>query len=319
MFSPTRGTRAALLIFAAAIVSWALGACGGGGGPDRASSLLRQTFTGSHRVDSGDLALGLTVDPSGSSPPISLTFGGPFQSRGAGRLPKSNFSIALAGHGPGLRLGILSTGTAGYVSLGDASYRLPAAAFRRLESSFARAAPAGGVGGLTRLGISPLRWVTHPTVLGSERVAGARTTHIRGGIDVAALLGEVPNLLARAARSGVTGARRLSSLLSPATRRRIAGEVESPSFDLWTGISDRTVRRLRIELTLRVASRLSALLGGPSSARIALTLQYAQLNRPQRITAPTDVRPYGRLAAPLRSLVAPLRSLVAPLRSRLGP
>ena len=314
MLSSSRGTPAAVLLSLVAIASPALGGCGGGAGA--ASSLLRQTFTGSHRVDSGELAVSLRVEPAGSSAlrsPLLLSFGGPFQSRGVGRLPKSDLSIALAGRGGGLRLGVVSTGTAGYVALAGGSYRLPAAAFRRLESSFAQAAPtSGGFGALTGLGISPLRWVTRPSIVGSDSVAGTPTTHIRGGIDVAALLGDLPKLLARARTAGVTGAGRLFTALSPAARRRIAGEVSSPGFDLWTGISDRTLRRLRVELTLPVTGRLSALLGGPSSARIALTLQYAQLNRPQTITAPAGVRPYRELAARLGPLVASLQRSLAP-------
>ena len=75
----------------------ALSACGGSS--DDATSLLKQTFSGPHKVNSGKLAIVLRVDPSGSSTlkaPITLSFGGPFQSLGKGKLPQSNFDVSLS-------------------------------------------------------------------------------------------------------------------------------------------------------------------------------------------------------------------------------
>src|SRR5579862_3142417 len=109
-----------------ALAGIVLAACGSssdssGGSP---STLLNQTFTGTHKVTSGILNLTLTVDPSGSSTlsgPITLSFGGPFQTRGTGKLPESNFTVAASALGRNVSLGILSTGTTGYVSLQDTS------------------------------------------------------------------------------------------------------------------------------------------------------------------------------------------------------
>src|SRR4051812_2035954 len=94
-----RGARAG-----AALVALALGvsACGGGSSSGDATSLLKQTFGQPHTVNSGNLNLSLTVAPSGSTAsnhPISLSFGGPFQSRGSGKLPASNFNINVSALG----------------------------------------------------------------------------------------------------------------------------------------------------------------------------------------------------------------------------
>ena len=51
---------------------------------------------------------------------------GPFESRGAGKLPKSNFNIGLSALGHHGQLGIVSTGATGYVTLDGNAYRLPA-------------------------------------------------------------------------------------------------------------------------------------------------------------------------------------------------
>src|ERR1039457_7329084 len=126
------------------VVAAGLAACGSsssGSGGESASTLLKQTFTGSHHVNSGNLSLKLTVDPSGSSTltgPISLSFGGPFQTRGPGKLPAEDFNISVSALGKSGSTGRLSTGTAGYVTLQGTSYRLPAATLPKLGSSFSQ-------------------------------------------------------------------------------------------------------------------------------------------------------------------------------------
>ena len=115
--------------------------------PPNPNTLLSQTFTGTHKVTSGNLNLSLTVDPSGSSTlsgPITLSFGGPFQTRGAGKLPESNFTVSASALGRSVSLGIISTGTAGYVTLQGTSYQMPQATFQKLESSFAQLTASPG-------------------------------------------------------------------------------------------------------------------------------------------------------------------------------
>jgi hypothetical protein len=302
-------------LLVAALASLTLGACGSsssGGG--NANSLLKQTFSGSHVVASGNLSVSLTVTPTGSSTisgPITLSFGGPFQSLGKGKLPASNFNVSISALGTTGSLGILSTGTTGYVSLQGASYRLPPATFQKLESSFAQigASPgSSGSGSLSALGIDPLHWLVSPSVVGQESVGGADTTHIRAGINVAALLADINTFLSKASSLGVAGARSLPKGISDAARRRIAGEVKNPSFEVWTGHGDRTVRKMSIRLTLPVSGRTSSALGGLRSADIGLVVRYADLNKPQSIKAPTSVRPFSEFQAKLQTVLAAIQA-----------
>ena len=223
--------------------------------------------------------------------PITLSFGGPFQSQGKGKLPKSNFVISFTAQGKTGSLGILSTGSAGYVTLQGTSYQLPASTFQKLESSFASLASSpggsGGSGALSKLGIDPLHWLTSPSVVGSENVGGADTTHIRAGVNVAALLTDLSTFLQKASSLGVSGAPKIPTGISAASRQRIAGAVKNPTFDVWTGTGDKTVRKLAIRLTLPITGQASTALGGLSAADIGLTMQYANLNQPQTIGAPT--------------------------------
>jgi hypothetical protein len=304
-------------LLVAALASLTLGACGSssGGGGD-ASTLLRQTFSGSHVVNSGNLSFSLTVTPSGSSvlsSPITLTFGGPFQSLGKGKLPASNFHVSISAQGKSGSLGILSTGRTGYVTLQGANYQLPASTFQKLESSFAQIGASPGStssGGLSSLGIDPLHWLVKPSVVGTETVGGADTTHIRARVDVAALLTDINTFLTKAGSLGVSGASSLPKGISDATRTQIASAVKNPSFEVWTGSGDKTVRKLSIRLTLPVTGKTSSVLGGLRSADIGLVLQYADLNKPQKIQAPSSVRPFSEFQAKLQTFLAAVQGSV---------
>jgi hypothetical protein len=282
----------------------AIAGCGGGSGD--AKKLVRETFSGQHKISSGVLDVQLTIDPAGSSTlhgPITLSFGGPFESLGPGRLPQSDFKLGVAGFGFAGSLGILSTGNAGYVTLKGIAYELPQASFQRLESSFAAAAAPGGGGIFSRLEAA----LTNPTVVGEEAIAGAKTTHIRAGINVAALLADVSGLLQRASSLGVSGTGALAGGVSAATQRRIAGLISNPTFDLWTGVSDRTLRRLQIGATVAVSGQIGQLLGS-RSVDLGLSIEYSSLNQPQTIAAPATVRPFSELAVRLRGLQQALKA-----------
>lgn len=297
------------------LASLGLTACGSASsGSANPNTLLSQTFTGTHKVTSGNLNLTLTIDASGSSllsGPITLSFGGPFQTRGAGKLPESNFTVSATALGRSVAVGVISTGTAGYVTLQGASYRMPQATFQKLESSFSQLASTPGSGSgsgtLGRLGIQPLKWLTNPTVVGTENVGGAQTTHIHAGVNVDALLTDLNTVLEKASSLGVSGANTLKSGIPAADRTKIASEIKSPSVDIWTGTSDKTIRRLTITLTLPITGKTSSELGGLKSADISLTMQYSDLNQPQTIKAPTTVRPFSEFQSKLNAFVQQLQ------------
>lgn len=316
----TRAIRLAALLLATAVAALLLSACGSGSGSSgTARTLLRQTFSGAHKVNSGQLSFSLAVSPSGSSTltkPITLSLSGPFQSLGQGKLPESNFTVAISAQGHTGALSILSTGTKGYVTMSGTSYQLPASSFQKLESSFSSIASSGSGGShgksgvLAKLGINPLGWLRNPQVVGSGSVAGAQATHIRASVNVAALLRDVSRFVQKAASLGVSGTSSLSGGLSAATQQRVAGEIHNPSFDLWTGTGDKTLRRLQVGLTVPLSGSLSTLLG--KSAGISLSLQYSNLNQPQTITAPSKVEAYSLFSAKLTSL---LRSIAGGVTS----
>ncbi len=314
MHRRTRSLRRLALLLVAVAAASIVAACGSSANSSSSSNaqtLLKQTFSGTHSVKSGVLDLGISLAPTGSSTltsPISLSIHGPFQSRGSGALPASDFTLTIGGQGHTGSLGVVSTGTAGYVTLQGAGYQLPQAEFQKLESSFSSvdsSSGSAGAHGLSGLGIQPLDWVKNPTVVGTENVGGAETTHIRGNVDVAALLSDLNKFLVKESKSSAA-ASKLSDAIPQATQTKIAAEIKNAALDVWTGSSDKTLRKLALNVTVPVTGKISTTLGGLSSAAIGINLQYSNLNQPQTISAPANVHPYSEFQAKLQSLVGTL-------------
>ena len=302
-------------MLAAALAAFSLAACGGSSAsPQQARTLLRETFKGNHQVNSGKLTVRLAVTGAGSQTakgPVELDFGGPFQSQGKGQLPKSDFTLKLSALGRTATLGVISTGTKGYVQLQGTTYQLPSSTFRQLESSFAGAAgsSSGGSGALSKLGIDPLNWVRTPTVVGTDNVGGASTTHIHGDVAVARLLADLSTVLQKASSLGISGSTGQLALGIPAsTRQRIVGEVRHLTLDVWTGSRDHTLRKLEINFELPVSGAAATLLGGMRSAHLLLLVQYADINQPQTISTPSSAQPFSQFVAKVRSFTQGLIS-----------
>jgi hypothetical protein len=295
-------------------------ACGSASsGSTNPNTLLKQTFSGKHTINSGDIDLTLTIDPSGSialNGPITFSFGGPFQSRGTGKLPESNFTVSASALGHNVAVGVISTGTAGYVTLQGSSYQLPAATFQKLESSFEQLSAQAGVNNksaLTKLGINPLSWLANPTVVGTENVGGAQTDHIHAGVNVNAMVNDLSSALQKASSLGISGGTASAALaggIPAADRSKIAADIKNPSVDIWTGTSDHTIRRLTLTLTIPVTGKTSNELGGVTSADIGLTVQYSDINQPQTIKAPTTVLPFSQFESKVNAFVGQLRGMV---------
>ncbi len=311
----------ALLTAAALALSGCGGSSTGAGSGASARTLLKETFTGSHNIDSGQLAASITVDPTGSkilTEPVSLSFGGPFQSRGKNQLPESDFNIAVGFQGHTGQLGILSTGTEGFVTLEGTAYKLPAASFKQLESGVS--AVGGGSSSsssvLSGLGIHPQQWLIDPEVVGTAQVGGTQTDHIHGKLAVKPLLSDLSKLLAKA--STLSSSTSALKSISPAEQQKIAGEVNNASFDLWTGTKDHTVRKLTVTATLPVSGATSTELGGLTSAKLSFGLTYSGIGQAQTITAPTRSEPYSQFESRLRTIVLEIEELVVDVSSSAG-
>jgi hypothetical protein len=312
-------------IIATTVATAALVAGCGGSSPGGASltadsssahKLLVQTFEGHHKIKSGVISFALKVVPSGSSTitqPLELSVDGPFTNSAAGKLPQSDFTIALSVQGHTAELQVISAGGKGYITLSGQSFELPASSYSKLKSGLgslagssvsSRNSNKSGTGTLGQLGIRPLDWVKQPRIAGSATVAGAATTHIAARVDAGALLHDLGKLVGSASSLTGTGAAgAVKQGISAAEQRSIANALRSPQLNVWTGTGDQVLRKLTFTATIPVSGATSTQLGSMTGAVVTFSLQYSHINQPQTITAPSSVQPYSVFRSEVSTLL----------------
>ena len=175
-----------------------------------------------------------------------------------------------------------------------------------LDSRTANGATASA--DLSNLGIRPQDWAVNPRVVGSDQIDGVATTRIHARIDAEKLVADLSALLPKLASLGLSSSigqlssviGRLPKRLPAAGQRRVAAEMHDPYVDLWTGSSDRILRKLILSFEIPAGAQTAGKVGG--SRVVTLTLQYSDLNRPQTIVAPTKTQPYTALDAKVNAL-----------------
>jgi hypothetical protein len=276
------------------------------GGSGSARALLQTTLRSGHAIHSGVLSLKATLTPQGgaSSAPMTISFGGPFQSSGSGGGTESDFTVALAASGQRLSFGLRTTSTAAYMQLAGTWYRLPAKQFAQLRKSLGVA----GAGSLPGLSVSPLHWLSDPQVVGDATVDGVPTTEVRARLDVAAFAADLASLLSKQSADPALKRSGVPTTITPAQRRQLVAALQHPWVNVFVGRDDHLLRRATLDVAVKVPAKQSAQLGGVNSLGATVTLDYAQLNRPQTITAPSDAKPYSQLSRQLLGLGSSLGS-----------
>jgi len=305
--------RRALALLSGALLAGVLAACGGAGSPS-AASLVHATFTSHKPIESGRIDLTFALTPTGSagSPtaagPVRLGLQGPFESLGPARLPRFALALTLTSAGHTLPAGATSTSGQLYIELAGAYFTAPAATVSALAQGYAQATRASSSSAASQstfaaLGVNPGEWLVHPHIVGTVDTAGAQTTHVTGELDVTRFLADADKLAGAGGALGLgAGGGSGLSLLSPAGIRALAGSVRSAHVDLYTGSHDHLLRRLSISASISSTAQTRAALGGLGSANLQLTLQFAGLNQPQAIAAPSNPQPISKLLPALERL-----------------
>ena len=302
--------RAIVALLALAAVALVLAACGGsdgeggssGGSSGDAETLLRQTFTGTHDIRSGNADIQLRVDVSGEPSirgPITASISGPFQSAGKGELPQFDMALDAHAQGQGFRAGLTSTSDQLFVNFGGTSYRAPAELLDQLKDSYRRSQREGSSNqmSLRSLGLDPSSWLEDPTVEGTETIGGVETDHISSGVDVNALLDDVDKILARLRdQGGLPTGQQLPSRIPADDRQQIEDAIQSAEIDVWSGQDDHTLRKLTLALSVDVPRESASL-------DIALSIELTDLNQPQTIEAPATSRPLDELIGQLQGFL----------------
>ena len=300
--------RAIVALLTLALLAFVLAACGGsdsggsgsGGGSGDAETLLRQTFTGTHKIRSGKANVDLRVDVNGDASirgPITLNISGPFESAGTDQLPKFDLALQANAQGQGFKAGLTSTSDQLFVNFGGTSYVVPASVMARLKDSYSRSQQQGSSNrmDLRALGLDPLSWLQDPTVVGTESIGGVDTDHISAGVDVSALLDDIDSLLARGVPGLPTG-QQVPRRIPDSDRRQIQDAIKNAKVDVWSGQDDHTLRKATLVLNVDLPRSSTTL-------DLSLSIELTDLNQPQTINAPTTTRPLSELLGQLQGFL----------------
>ena len=281
----------------------ALVAVGCGGDGDTADSstdvdqLLDDTFSGSKSIQSGKLSLALGLEAEGGQGPVSAKISGPFQSEGEGRLPQLDLEGSFEGGGESLSGGVTATADAAYVSFGGNTYEVAGPVFEQFKAGYEQSAKeASGEKdqSLASLGIDPRRWLTNASNEGEAKVGDTDTIKITGDVDVPKLLDDVNGALEKIRALGVQGSEQIPDKLTEAEKQQTAEAIEDLSVEIYTGADDRILRRMVIDLSLKMPEGTTV--AAAQSADIRLDFQLLDVNEDQEIEAPENAKPFAELA-----------------------
>ena len=283
---------AALLLFAAL----ALISCGGGDDEQSVEDLLDEAFQ--HEISSADLKVEAELDLKGGASagqPVRIEAAGPFRTN-KGRLPSADIDLRIGADGAGqtIQTGFLSTGDRAFVKFQEVYYEQPAAEVRRANRAIAKNMRKRG--SLRSLGLDPRTWLGEAKDKGDEEIGGVETRHVSGTLDVEALMGNLNKFVRRSgsAIGGATG-QTVPDPLSEEDIARIAEVVRDPTFDVYVGKEDDTIRRVsgRIEFVVPEEDRED--LGGLEAGTLTFSVELGDVNGDQEIEAPANAQPLSKL------------------------
>jgi hypothetical protein len=232
-----------------------------------ASQLLHDTLANSAKLKSG--LLSASVRAAGQQGKVS----GPFASEGQGKLPRFAFDVTAAGR----HLGLTWTGEKGFITLDNTPYALSDLIVRQVEAGLEQAAQGGP------LGIDVSGWLKHPRNEGFAQVGDAQTIKLTGAADKAKVLAGVQQITKRFGSLGLPGAG-----ASPQELREYADAVKSTAVEVYTGASDRILRRLVVKSTVQDPDT-------HKTGRYVVDLTLTKVNQDQQISAPANPHPFSEL------------------------
>jgi hypothetical protein len=278
----------------------ALASCGGADDTEDVQDVLDKAFSSS--IKSADLEVDASVQLKGSpglDKPVRISATGPFRTN-EGKLPSVDIELKVGTDGGGqtITTGFLSTGDRAFVKFQDVYYEQPASQVAKANRSLSR--NQGKRGSLRSLGLDPRSWLGEAKDEGEEEIAGVKTRHVSGTLDVEAVMRNLNEFVRKsgAALGGATG-QAPPQPLSEEDIQRVGEVVKDPTFNVYVGEDDDIIRRVagKIEFDVPEESRQS--LGGIQSGAIELQIEFSDVNGDQEIEAPTGARPISDLTTSL--------------------
>ena len=189
--------------------------------------------------------------------------------------------MTIQGAGSPLQLGVISTGDQAFIEAQGAAYRVPPGQF---QSTFAaQGSDRQSTAPLAALGVDPESWLVNASDEGSADVGGVETDHVSAGVDTQKMIADVLALGAKTGNSQLTG-------LSAAEKQQVTNAVQSAKVDLYIAKSDGTLRKLAAQVSLNTPQ---------GSGNVSFEMEFSDVNKPQKITAPDNALPLSALDSAL--------------------
>jgi hypothetical protein len=285
----------AVLVFALAAAL--LTACGGGSSGDVKSTLDKAFSTPIKRARI-DLEVNLKLDGVKQlNGPVKLSVQGPYETGGNQTIPKADWDIAASASGQNFSAGFISTGDNAWIGFQGQNYEVGKAAVAQINQQIKQAAGQNKNKGFSQFGIDPRNWLTDAKDEGTEKVSGTDTDHVSAALDVSRFVDDLNRLVKKAGSSTGTTAQ-----ITPQQKKEIQDVVKNPRFDVYVGKSDNVIRRLSADLSFSVPSDKQAQLGGLKSGTLSFSIEFADVGKPQSISAPANAKPLSQLTSQLGGL-----------------
>jgi hypothetical protein len=284
-----------LAVFATlAALAIVLAACGGGSNSDDPQAVIENaTLEG---VESGVLDVSLHVTSDGSEGgELTASLSGPFQSEGAGNLPKLDLDIEAKGNAEGEKVdfegGLTLLGDRAFVDYKGTEYEVDPTTFGFLKSALEQAEkgskdnpanPDACQEALSGLKLDEL--VEGLRDEGSVDIDGTSTTKVSGDLKVDSAVDALIELVedpACSAQLEAAGPLPLDELEE--ARRELSSGLKKTHVELYVGDDD-IVRKAAAELTIEPK-------GSSGSVTVDLQLSLGEVNEPQSISAPSGAKP----------------------------
>jgi hypothetical protein len=306
--------RALIALTFALVVALVLAACGGGGNGEDPHQVLQQTFNNPTSIQSGSFDLDFKIETSGGDNPGSFEakLGGKFAGRANGQFPQFDIDASVKAESGSQSFsgagGLTSTGDAAFVSYQGTDYAVPQQLYDEFTTTYAQLQGQSNSGKsaslLKALNISPANWLTDLKNEGTTDVEGTKTIHISGSANVSKL---VEDLKAIAQRAGSAVGN-----VNTAQLNQLNDVVQSGDIDIYSGESDKLLRRFEIHVDLKPPAGTP---GAPDSLTLDIQLNFADVNKPETFNAPANPQP---LSALFQSLGVNPGQLGNALRGGLG-
>jgi len=278
----------------------ALASCGGGDDAENVQDLLDKAFSSS--IQSADLKIDASIQLKGSpglDKPVRISASGPFRTNDR-KLPSADIDLKIGTDGGGqtVTTGFLSTGDRAFVKFQDIYYEQPAAQVAQANRAIAQNKDKRG--SLRALGLYPRTWLSEARDEGDEDIAGVKTRHVSGKLDVEAVMRNLNEFVRKSGSTlgGATG-QTPPKPLSQDDIREVGEVVRDPTFHVYVGKDDDIIRRVAGKIEFDVPEESRESLGGIQSGAIEFEVEFWKVNGEQQIEAPANPRPLSDLTTSL--------------------